>query len=188
MFGPWSPNGYLLASIPPLGDIYIYLFLSACSPCLGPGLRMAICSRRFHLSAIYIYILSACSSCLGPGFRTAMCCVDSLSRRYIYIYIYPLARHGWALGSERLSCVESIIRPCGLAPSWRYSFGLAASLAPSRQNRQFYFSYAPSRQNRFSICLTADVVFITIPPPHGDISFAPYGANQFSLRLILPTR
>jgi hypothetical protein len=113
MFGPWAPNGYLLASIPPLGDIYIYF--------------------------------------------------------------YPLARHVWALGSERLSCIESIIRPCGLAPSRQYSFGLAASVAPSRQNR-------------FSIRLMADVVFITLPPPRSDISFAPHGANQFSLRLILPTQ
>ena len=189
MFGPWSPNGYLLASIPPLGDIYIYLFLSACSPCLGPGLRMAICLCRFHLSAIYIYILSACSSCLGPGFRTAICCVDSASRRYIYIYIYLSACSPWLGPGLRTTILRRIhysaLRP---APSWRYSFGLAASLAPSRQNRQFYFSYAPSRQHRFSIRLTADVVFITLPPPRGDISFSPHGANQFSLRLILPTR
>ena len=26
-FGPWAPNGYLLASIPPLGDIYIYIVI-----------------------------------------------------------------------------------------------------------------------------------------------------------------
>ena len=27
MFGPWAPNGYLLASIPPLGDIYKYIYI-----------------------------------------------------------------------------------------------------------------------------------------------------------------
>jgi hypothetical protein len=27
MFGPWAPNGYLLASIPPLSDIYFFIHL-----------------------------------------------------------------------------------------------------------------------------------------------------------------
>ena len=53
MFGPWAPNGY-------------YIFLSACSPCLGPELRMAICLRRFRLSAIYIYIFIRLLAMFGP--------------------------------------------------------------------------------------------------------------------------
>ncbi len=79
MFGPWAPNDYLLVSIPPHGDIY---FLSACSPCLGPGLRTAICSRRFHLSVIFIF-LSTCSPCFGPGLQTA------ISRRIHYSTLRP---------------------------------------------------------------------------------------------------
>jgi len=151
---------------------------------LGPGLQTAICSRRFRLSAIYIFF-------------------------------YPLACHVWALGSERLSRVESIIRPCGLArPSRRYSFSLAASpphgdipsalrpksmfYSPHGECRfffspphgdipsalrpklmfylphgecQFYFSHAPSRRNRFSIRLTANADLFFLTPPHGKIDF-----------------
>ena len=156
MFGPWAPNGYLLASIPPLGDINI--FLSACSPCLGPGLQ------------------------------TAICCVDSASRRYIYIYIFirlltmfgPWAPNGYLASNPLFGLAAS--PPLGDIPS-----ALRPRLPPHGKIVNF-FSYAPSRQHQFSIRLTADVVFITLPPPRGDISFSPHGANQFSLRLILPTR
>ena len=174
MFGPWSPNGYLLASIPPLGDIYIYLFLSACSPCLGPGLRMAICSCRFHLSAIYIYILSACSSCLGPGFRTAICCVDSASRRYIYIYIYIYlsACSPWLGPGLRTTILRRIhysalrprpllaifLRPCGLACPLTAKSSILFFLRPLTATSIFYsphgwcsFYYSSASSRRYFI-------------------------------------
>jgi hypothetical protein len=34
MFGPWAPNGYLLASIPPLGDIYVNPHMRTISLCV----------------------------------------------------------------------------------------------------------------------------------------------------------
>jgi len=155
MFGPWAPNGYLLASIPPLGDIYIY-FLSACSPCLGPGLRTAICLRRFHSFSL---AASPTHGDIPSALRSR-----PLSAKTIF---YPLTAN-----------VDlNFLTP----PHGEIDF-----LFASRRMSILFFS-APSRQNRFSIHLTADVVFITLLSPHGDISFAPHGFNQFSLWLMTRT-
>ena len=125
MFGPWAPNGYLLASIPPLGDIHVWALGSE-----RLSARVDSASRQYIYIFIYFYPLAPHVWALGSERLFAR--VDSTSRRDIYIYFYPLARHVWALGLKRLSCVESIIRLCGLAPSRQYSFGLAALLALSR--------------------------------------------------------
>jgi len=160
MFGPWAPNDYLLVSIPPHGDIY---FLSACSPCLGPGLRTAICSRRFHLSAIFIF-LSTCSPCFGPGLQTY------ISRRIHYSTLRP-----------HLPLTAIFLWPCGLAPSRQYSFGLAAKINFIFASRRMsiLFSHAPSQRNRLSICLTVNVIFFSRPLTANSIFYSPHGGCSF---------
>ena len=96
MFGPWAPNGYLLASIPPLGNIYIYFIRLLVM--FGPWVPNGYLLRRFPLSAIYIYIyLSACSPWLGPGLRT------TILRRIHYSALRPRP------------LLAIFLRPCGLA-------------------------------------------------------------------------
>jgi len=112
----------------------------------------------------------------------------------------------WAPNGYLLASIP-FLQPCGLAHSWRYSFGIAAS--PPHGKNDFYpltanvdlnfltpphgeidFLFASRRMSIlffFSIHLTADVVFITLLSPHGDISFVPHGVNQFSLWLIART-
>ena len=100
------------------------------------------------------------------------------------------------------------IRPCGLAPSRRYSALRPRPLTEidflfaSRRNRfsirltaksifysasrrmSIYFSLAASRRNRFSIRLTANVDFIFLTPPHGEIDFLfASRRNRFPIRL-----
>ena len=178
MFGPWAPNGYLLASIPPLSDIYIYFFIYL----------LALPSRQYSFglaarSPPYSDIPSALLPCLPLMAIFLWPC--SLA--------HPSRRYSFSLAAS-------------LAPSRRYSFGLAALLAPHgdiplalRQcplttksifysphgKCRFYFLMPPHSKIDF---LFASVVFITLPPPRGVISFAPHDANQFSLWLILPKR
>ena len=101
----------------------LYFFLSACSPCLGPELRMAICLRRFRLSAIYIF-LSACLPCLGPGLRTAI-----LHRNHY-----------------------SALRPCPLTAIFFWPCGLGCPLTAKsifyspHGGCSFYYSSASSRR------------------------------------------
>jgi len=164
-------------------------------------LRTAICSCQFRLLAIHF--ASACSPCLGSLAPNGYLLTSILPLGDIFFY--PLARHVWALGSKRLSRVDSIplalrpcpltaifLWPCGLAPSRRYSFGLAASLAPhgnipsalrprspltviflwpcglARPSRLYSFglavSLAPSRQYSFSLA--------ALLAPHSDIPSA----------------
>ena len=80
------------------------------------------------------------------------------------------------------------LRPCGLPPSRQYSFGLVATPPHGEINFLFaswrmsilFFSrpltaksifYSPHGECRFSICLTANVDFIFLTPPHGEIDF-----------------
>ena len=153
-------------------------------------LRTATCLRRFCLSAVFFS--SACSPCLGSFAQNGYLLVSIPPLGDIYIYSYPLACHVWALCSKWLSCVKSIIRPCGLArPSRRYAFSLAAlpphsdmplALRPksifysTHAKCRIFFSHAPSRKNQFSICLTVNVNFIYF-------SHAPSRRNRFSIHL-----
>ncbi len=180
----------MLTSIPPFGDIF---FLSTCSLAHG-DIPLAL-RPRLPLAAIFLW----------------PCSLARPSRRYSFGLAASLAPHGdipsasltphgdiplaLRLRSPPLGDIPSALWPClPLTVIFLWPCGLARPLtaklifySPHGECR-FYFSYAPSRRNQFSIRLTTDVVFITLPPPHGNISFAPHGANQFSLRLILPTR
>ena len=82
------------------------------------------------------------------------------------------------------------LRPCGLAPSRQYSFGLAASpphgnipaLRPRPLTAIFFWpcGLAPSRRNRFSICLTVNVdLFFSRPLTAKSIFYLPHGECQF---------
>jgi len=160
-----------------------FFFISACSPRLGPGLRMAICSRRFRLSAIYMFFLYIrLLAAFGPwapnGYLLAS--IPPLGDIYIYIYIYPLAR-------SPLTAI--FLWPCSLAcPSRQYAALLAphcnipSALQPrspltviflrpcslARPSRRYSFglaaSLAPSRQYSFGLA--------ALLAPHGDIPSA----------------
>jgi len=178
MFGPWAPNGYLLASIPPFGDIYI--LLSTCLPCLGPGLRAAI-PRRIHYSAL--------RPCSPPhGFIP-------LALRPKSMFYSP---HGECRFYFSCPLRAIFLRPCGLN---RCSIRLTANvdfifLVPPHGEIDFLFASRRMSILFFSCPLTAKSMFysphggcsfITLPPPCGDISFAPHGVNQFFLRLTART-
>jgi hypothetical protein len=170
MFGPWAPNSYLLALIPPLGDIFIYLFSSACSPCLGPGLRTAICSRRFRLLAIYMF---------GPWAPNGylLVWIPPLGNIYIYLFIFIHLLHMFGPWAPNGYLLESI-PPLGEIFIYIFirllaMFGPWASNGYLVSNPLFGFAALPPHGNiplALRPCL----------PSHGEIDFL-FASRQLNL-------
>ena len=151
MFGPWAPNGYLLVSIPPFRDIYIFFshMLAMFGPWAPNGYLLA---SILPLGDIFKLFLSTCS----------------------------LAPHGDIPSALRPCSPPHGNIPSTLRPRSPPHGDIPSALRPSSPLTMIFLrpcSHAPSRRNRFSIRLTASVDFIFLMPPHGkiDFLFAPRG-------------
>ena len=141
----------MLTLIPPFGDIFFYPLARSPTAIFLRPCGLACPSRRYSFGL---------AASLAPHGDISLALRPRLPLTVIFLWPRSplMAIFLWPCG---LACSLSAIflRPCGLArPSREYSFGLAASLAPSRQNR-------------FSIHLTASVDFIFLMPPHFEIDF-----------------